>query len=228
MAFREAFRAGAMDMAPLLPAGAIIGAVTGIAATATGLPALQAVGMGLVVYYPSVMLTAFALLDAATPGAIIVLTGLVVAARTLLYSLSLAPHFERLSAAWKWFLAYFLLTPVYAFSIQRYELDPPASKRGYYLGTAVPLWLTIQLSVLAGVVFGAGVPAELELEFVIPLAFIALAMRFVEDTPTIGAAGMGAGLAVALAAVIPNLGVLVAALGGTAVGVALSRGGDPA
>lgn len=225
MTFQADFVSGAKDMAPLLPAGAIVGAVTGIAAAAIGLPPSQTVAMAMIVYYPTVMLTAFALLEAGTPGVILVATSLVVGARSTLYSLSLAPHFTRFSTAWKWFLAYFLWTPVYAFSIQRYESDPPSSKRGYYLGTAVPLWVTVQVALLGGLLFGTGLPPEWQLDFVIPLAFIALVMRFLEDIPTTGAA-LAAGVLVVAAAGLPfNLGFIVAAFGGTTAGILLAKRG---
>lgn len=213
-------------MAPLLPAGAIVGIVTGMAATAVGFPPFQTIAMAVLVYYPTVMLTAFVLLETATPAVVVVGIALLVdGGRGLMYSLSLAPHFSRFSTAWKWFLAYFLWTPVYAFSIERYASDPTTNKRGYYLGTAVPLWVTVQLSVAGGVFFGRGIPPGWNLEFVIPLAFIALLMRFVKDRPTKAAAIVGGGLAVAAAGVPMNLGILVAAVGGTATGVFVGRQG---
>lgn len=223
--FRQDFGSGMRDVAPLLPAGAIVGAVTGIAATTAGLPPIQAIAMSIVVYYPSVMLTAFVLLEAGTPGAVLVVASLVVGSRSLMYSLSLAPHFTRFSTAWKWFLAYFLLTPVYAFSIERYESDPTVSKRGYYLGTAVPLWTSIQLSVVAGVFLGRGVPPGWQLTFVVPLAFIALLVRFLEDVPTKGAALVAGVLAVAAGDVPLNAGLVVAAIGGTGAGLLLGERG---
>lgn len=223
MTFRGDFRIGAADIAPLLPAAVVVGAVTGVAAASIDMPPAQAVAMAIVVYYPTVMLTAFGLLDAGAPWIVLVAASLVVASRSLLYSLSLSPHFTRFSTAWKWLLAYFLWTPVYAFSIERYESNPPSSKRGYYLGTAVPLWTTFQLSMVAGLGFGASVPPAWRLEFVIPLVFIALVMRFVEDRATAGAA-MAAGVLVLAAVGLPfNLGLIVAAVGGTAVGFVLGR-----
>lgn len=154
MTFQEDFIAGARHMAPLLPAGAVVGVVTGIAAMAVGLPPIQAIAMAIVVYCPIVMLTAFALLEAATPTLVLIVTALVVGARALLYSLSLAPHFTQFSHGWKWVLAYFLCTPVYAVSIERYESRPLASKHGYYLGTAVPFWFTFQFFLIVGLFFG--------------------------------------------------------------------------
>lgn len=214
---------GTTDMAPLLPAGAVVGTVTGVAASSVGLSEFQAIAMSLLVYYPSVLLTAFGLLDAGTPGLILVTTSLIVGARSILYSLSLAPHFGRFSTAWKWTLAYFLITPVYAFSIERLETNPPASLRGYYLGAALPMWATMQGFLVVGVVFGASVPDAWRLEFVIPLVFIALVMRFLDDAPTVVAA-LAAGALVLAAVGLPyNLGFLVAALGGTAAGIVVKR-----
>lgn len=225
MGFRSDFVLGVRDIAPLVPAAAIVGAVTGIAAITVGLTPAQAIVMSLLVYYPSVMLTAFVLLQAATPLVVLIPTSLVVGARSVMYSLSLAPHLSRFSIAWKWFLAYLLWTPVYAFSIAKYESKPTIDKRGYYLGTATPLWVSAQLAVIGGVAFGQGVPPSLQLEFVIPLAFIALLMRFVKDRPTLVAALVGGVMAVAGGIAPMNLGILIGASCGTGAGYWLHRRG---
>lgn len=117
---REDARTGTTDIAPLRPA--IVGLLTGIAATTIDLPTTQTVAMALLVSYPTVMLTA---------------VGLLVAVRSLLYSRSPAttsptpPRDGRGSAI--------LWTPVDAFAIERDETRPPPSTRTYDLGTALPL-----------------------------------------------------------------------------------------
>lgn len=216
---RADFAAGAKAISPLLPPGATVGLVTGVGAVAVGLSPLQAVAMAVVVYSPTVMLTAFELLDAGTPAAVLVVASLVVAVRFVLLSLSIAPYLERLATGWKWLLAYFLWTPTYALSIERFDAEPATSRRAFYLGTAIPLWLTFQAALVAGIAFGTRVPAGWQLEFVVPLAFVALLVRMVDDRATVVAALVGGTLAVLGSALPLNVGIVVAALGGTTAGV---------
>lgn len=220
--FGSAFVAGAKAIAPLLPPGATVGLVTGVAATAVGLSLSQAVAMSLIVYSPTVMLTAYTLLESGTPGVILVVASLIVAMRFVMLSASIAAYFGHIATRWKWLLAYFLWTPIYALSIEQFEADPTTSRRGYYLGAAIPLWVTFQAALLAGIVFGANVPARWQLGFVVPLAFIALLTRMATDRATKGAALIAGVLAVIGSSLPLNVGIIVAAIGGTAGGVLLS------
>jgi predicted branched-subunit amino acid permease len=219
MSLRADCLAGAKAVSPLVPPAATVGLVTGVAATSVGLSQLQAVAMSVVVYSPTVMLTAFALLESETPLVVLVVASLVVGVRFTMLSLSIAPYFERLATGWKWLLAYFLWTPVYALSVERYEADPATSRRGYYLGTALPLWAVFQAALVVGLLFGTNVPTDWQLGFVVPLAFIALLMRMVSDRPT-SVAALVAGVIAVFASVLPlNVGIVAAAVGGTGAGV---------
>lgn len=219
MTTRADFLAGVRAITPLLPPGATVGLVTGLAASAVGLSVLQAGVMATVVYSPSVMLTAFGLLDAGAPATVLVLTSLVVGVRFTLLSLSISTYLRRLSSAWRWLLAYFLWTPVYALAIERYESVPGTDRRWFYLGCALPLWVTFQGALLVGAAFGAELPAALQLEFVVPLAFIALLVRLVDDGPSAFAASV-AGLVAIGGTLLPlNTGIVAATVGGTIAGI---------
>lgn len=219
MSARSDFLDGGRAIAPLLPPGAAVGLVTGLAASGIGLAPAPTVAMSVVVYSPTVMLTAFGLLEAGAPAVIVVVTSLVVGVRFLLLSLSLSTYLERVATRWRWFLAYFLWTPIYALAVERFESVPETDRRWFYLGLAGPMWVTFQVALLAGLGFGTGLPASLDLGFVVPLAFIALVVRLVDDRPAAAAALVAGGLAVAGGGFPLNTGVIVATIGGTAAGV---------
>lgn len=221
MTFRSDFVAGATAVSPLLAPGATVGVVTGVAATEAGLEPVQAVAMATIVYSPTVMLTALELLRAGTPLLVLVLTALTVGVRFAMLSLSIASYFSDLRATWRWVLAYFLWTPTYALSIERYRAVPETSRRGYYLGTAVPLWLTFQVTFIAGILFGTRVPPRWQLGFVVPLVFIALLVRMIRTRKTAGVAIIAGILAVVGTSLPLNLGIVVAATGGTIAGLLL-------
>lgn len=221
------FVAGVKAIIPLLPPGATVGLVTGLAASAVGLSPLHTATMAVVVYSPTVMLTAFGLLESGAPPVILVVTSLVVGVRFMLLSLSISSYLDRVATGWKWLLAYFLWTPVYALAIERFEADAGTDRRVFYLGLALPLWATFQGALLAGLAFGTGVPDALQLGFVVPLAFIALVVRLVDDRPSVLAAVVAGGLAV-VGGVLPlDTGIIVATLGGTAAGVLLVTREEP-
>lgn len=186
--------------------------ITGVAATTVGLPAVEAVILSMAVYSPLVILTAFNLLDVGSPLAVVVLGSLVVGARFSV--LSLSPYLERLSTRWKWVLAYFLLTPAYVLSVERFESEPETDERGFYLGTAIPGWITLQLTFVLGIWLGASVSSGWQLDFVLPLAFIALLVRFLSDRAGLVTA-LAAGVTALLTTDLPlGTGLLVAIVGG--------------
>lgn len=225
MALRSDFGDGVRAISPLIPPAATLALAAGVAAPASGLSPIQTMAMSVVVYFPSVMLAALELLGARLPEAVVVVTSLVVGVRVVILSLSIAPYFRRFSTAWKWLLAYFLWTPVYALTVERFAAEPSADVRGYYLGMAIPLWVTVQLSVAVGVVFSASVPAGLELRFIVPLAFIALLVNFLTDRAASLTAATGGVLAVLGSGLPLGLGVIVATIAGTVAGVVASEWG---
>lgn len=223
--FRADFVDGARAISPLLPPGATVSIVTGVAATAVGVTPVQAFAMSVIVYSPTVMLAAFELLDAGAPMAVVAAAALVVGVRFSMLSLSIAPYLTGLSRVRRWAVAYFLWTPTYALSVDRFEAEPGTSRSGFYLGTALPLWATFQVALVAGVWFGALVPAAWQLRFVVPLAFIALLMRFVARRPAKVAAVVAGTLAVVGAGFPLGAGLVVAAVGGTVAALAAERWG---
>lgn len=223
---RSDFLAGARGIAPLLPPAATVGLVTGVAASAVGLSAMNTAVMSIVVYSPSVMLTAFGLLESGVPAVILIATALVVGVRFTLLSLSISTYLDRISPGWRWLLAYFLWTPVYALAIERYESEPTTDRRLFYLGCALPMWLTFQGTLLVGAVFGAELPVGLQLKFVVPLAFIALLVRLVDDRPSVIAAILAGGMAVGGSVLPLNTGIVAATIGGTAAGVLYADRGE--
>lgn len=61
----------------------------------------------------------------------------------------------------------------------------------YFLGCGFTLWLTWQLSTAAGLLFGASVPAGWDIDFAVPLAFIALLTLLMRERAGQAAAAPG-------------------------------------
>ena len=180
--------------------------------------------MSLIVYAGASMLAATQLLAGDAPVVVILVTVLFINLRFMMYSASMRPHLARLAPRWKLLAAYLLADNAYGLSISRFSEHPgrPA-KAAYFFGAAVPVWLTWQITVGAGILVGAGLPAQWRLEFAAPLAFIALTVPLLRDRAMIAAALAAAVTAVATWTLPMRLGLAAAALVGLAVGLMLRR-----
>jgi 4-azaleucine resistance transporter AzlC len=217
---RREFFAGARAEVPILFGAAPFGLIYGVLASSAGLPPAQAMAMSSLVFAGSAQFIGAGLIGAGAPGAVVVLTTLVVNLRHMLYSASLAPYLQRLSPAWKAVLAYLLTDEAYAIAILNYERPTDlANKHWYFLGAGLALWTTWQISSAVGIFLGAQVPASWSLDFTLALTFIGLVVPAVRDRPALLAA-LSAGLTAVLAGGLPfKLGLILAATVGIAVGL---------
>lgn len=215
---RSEFGKGVRDVIPLLLGIIPFGFIAGIAAVNAGLGLPEAVGLSTIVFAGAAQLAALELIGRDAPLAIIVVTAVVINLRMLMYSASIAPHFQRLSKRTKATAAYLLTDQAYALAIARYR-SGDTSPVAYYLGVAVTLWAVWQVTTIAGVVLGASVPDSLGLEFAVPLVFLALLIPAMEDRPTTVAGIVGGAVAVWAAGFPLNLGLLVGATVGIVAGL---------
>ena len=197
------------------------GTVAGIAAIEAGLDFSHAMGFSLIVLAGASQLASIALIGDNATLIVIIATALIINARFLMYSASLAPHFAGLSLPRRALAAYLLTDQAYAFSITRYRDQPwdVRQKLVYYLSVGGTLWLVWQSSTALGAALGAGMPEAWSLDFAVPLVFLALLVPAVRDKAD-GLAALVAGALAVLAAGMPyNLALPIAALAGIGGGV---------
>jgi 4-azaleucine resistance transporter AzlC len=215
---RGAFVAGVRTVSPVMLGVVPFGLVAGAAAVQVGLPVSGAVALSVVVFAGASQLAALELLGQAAPAVVVVLTALVINARMVMYSASIAPHLEDEPLGWRALSAYLLTDQAYALSVTRFAEDD-VPRRWFYLGTAVPLWVVWQVCTVAGALAGASIPDGIPLSFAVPLTFLALLVPAVEDRSTAAAAVAGGTVATLGAGLPYNLGLLAGALIGIVVGV---------
>lgn len=211
---------GMRDGAPAALGTVPYGLVLGIAAASIGFTLPQAAGLAALVFAGLASLTMVDLLGSGTSIVVAIAAALVVNFRFTMYSASIAPHLEKLGRVWRWTLPFFLVGPVYAIALNAYEQGRPDHHGWYFLGVAIPSWVVWVVGTAIGVVVGAGVPESLRLGFAVPLIFIAIIVRFLEDVPTILAGVAGGGGAVVAVDLPFNLGLLVGTAAGILVGFA--------
>jgi 4-azaleucine resistance transporter AzlC len=221
---RSEFLAGVRAQAPLLLGVTPFGMAYGAYAVNAGLPSGLAQAMSAIIFGGASQLLASRLIAQSVPGAVIVLTVLLVNLRHMLYSAALAPHVEHLERRWRWLLAYLLTDEAYATSITRYRRGGGATYgHWFFLGSGLALWTAWQISTAAGVFVGAAVPDSWSLDFALPLTFIALLVPALTGRPAVVAAGV-AGLVAVLGYHWPyGTGLLSAAAAGMLAGLLADR-----
>lgn len=213
---------GVRAVAPVLVGVVPFGLVAGITAVQAGQGVLGAVVYSVVVYAGAAQLAALNLLGDGASVAVVVLTALVINARLVLYSASLAPQLRGTPRGRRLLGAYVLTDQAYALSIIRFR-DPldAAGRWRFYLGAATAMWVTWQLSTLVGAVAGGAVPPQVPLAFAVPLAFLALLVPSITDRPTLAAAVVSAVVVVA-AAPLGTAAFPLGAVAGIAAGSVLA------
>lgn len=218
---RADFFAGVRSQLPIIVGTMPFGFIFGVLAIAAGIPPLLAFAMSSVIFAGSAQFIAVQLIGSGTPPLILLITAFIVNIRHLLYSASLAPHVQHLSAAWKWLLAYLMTDEAFATTIIRYydPTKPAATRHWFFLGAGLMLWSTWQLSTAIGIFLGAAVPASWSLDFTLAVTFIAIVVPSLKNRAEVAAA-LTAGLVAVLTFHWPyKLGLMAAALTGIIVGV---------
>lgn len=220
-----AFRAGIKKVSPALPGLVPYGVILGIASLEIGLSDIQTVVMSVTVFAGAAQLAAIRVIDLGASAWVAIVAALTVNLRLLMYSASIAPYLTRLSEYRRWLLSYLLVDQVYALSIIAYEEETAVNRTWYYLGTALPSWVCWQSGVVIGVVVGDALPTGLQLEFAVPLLFLALLVPTIESRATAVAAFVGATTAVIGSALPFQLGLILGVIAGVLVGRTVERRG---
>ncbi|MBL8050771.1 MAG: AzlC family ABC transporter permease [Anaerolineales bacterium] len=221
---RKAFWDGVKAEIPLLIGVFPFGMIYGALALNAGLSTLASQMMSSIVFAGSAQFITTQLVSESAPGFVIILTIAVVNLRHMLYSASLAPYLKHLSTKWKVLLSYLLTDEAYAPSIIQYEKEgiKPFS-HWFLLGAGLALWINWQISTALGIFLGASIPDDLQLDFALPLTFIAMVVPVLKKMPMVAAA-LSAGITALLAFSLPfKLGLILAALVGILVGTLLEK-----
>jgi len=216
------FWAGVRAEVPLIIGGFPFGMIYGALALNAGLSNFAAQMMSSMVFAGSAQFITTQLVREAAPGFVIVLTIAVVNLRHMLYSASLAPYLASISTRWKILLSYLLTDEAYAPSVVHFEKEGATpSGHWFLLGAGLALWTDWQISTALGIFLGAAIPESWSLDFALPLTFIAMVVPVLKNRPAIAAA-LSAGVVALFANSIPyQLGLILAALVGIAVGTLL-------
>lgn len=182
----------------------------GAISVASGLDALQAQALSLLMFTGGSQFALVGVLGAGGGAVAAVLTAWLLGARNSMYALSMAPTlrvrgWRRLAAA--------ELTIDESTAMALAHPDPPAAARHAFWSTGIAVYVLWNIGTLLGALGAAAIgdPATLGLDAAIPAAFMALLWPRLVDRSMWALAAAGAGIALVLTPVLrPGLPVLAA------------------
>lgn len=223
---RPAFMDGVRETLIIVPSYLPFALVCGVAAVNAGLSLPAALALPGMVYGGSSQAVLTQFLQSASSLGVAVLSGLVVNLRMAVYSAAMAPRLRHLSLPRRMLGAFFLVDNAFAFMEQRQLAKPQESNDqllAYYAGLSCVLWPVWIAFCVMGSLLGSVIPTSWQLDFAIPLAFIATLSTTVRSMPLFAAAVAGAVGSVVLYALPLKLGLIAACLLGLLAGLMVER-----
>jgi predicted branched-subunit amino acid permease len=217
---RPAFFEGARDIAPMLVGIVPFGIVCGIGAIGVGASPVAALAMSMIMFSGAAQIVAVQLLAAGAPFGVILLSCLVVSLRLVMYSAAMAPYLRPLDHRWRNLLAFLLTDQAFAGTMQRFRRSGDLrANASYFLGSGALLWVTWQIATLAGIVAGQVIPASWQLDFAVPLCFIAVLVPLLRDRVSVLVFAVATVAVIALDAMPLRLSLICGGLLAIAAGV---------
>ena len=193
------------------------GLVFGVLGIASGLTVLQTILMSSIIFGGASQVV-FAQLWSI--GASPIVTGgsvAIINSRHIIYSANISKYISVLSLRWRLALGYLLTDEAFAISFQEFE-NRNRFAHYHLLGGGLTLWVFWQISTVTGVFLGANIPTYLNLEFAIPLTFIAIILPKLKSTAQISTAVTASVIAIFGQEIPYGLGIIVASISGMFIG----------
>lgn len=193
----------------------------GVVSTEAGLSALQTMGFSVIVIAGASQFAAVAQMIDGAPLLIVVATALAVNMRMAMYSAALAPYLRGLNLPRRVSLAYMLVDQSYLLSAIEFEKNramSPQDRFAYFVGSFLPLGVFWYGASAVGALTGALIPAELALDFIMPLAFLSMVAPAIKTWAHAGAAVVSVILTLALSDMPYGTGLIVAAIAALVTG----------
>ena len=137
--------------------------------------------------------------------------------RHIIYSANVSFYISSLPLRWRIILGYLLTDEAFAVSFQEFE-NKNRFAHYHLLGGGLTLWVFWQISTVVGVFLGANIPPNLNLEFAIPLTFIAIILPKLKSSAQIITALTASIIAIFGQEIPYGLWIIVASISGMFIG----------
>ena len=217
---RVAYFSGIRDTVLVIPSYLPFGLVCGVASVNAGLTTGASIALPALVYGGSSQAVLLQFLQGNASLWVAILSGCVINLRMAVYSAAMASKVRHLGKPQRMLVAAFLVDNTFAFMQER-ERTHPHDKNiiAYYAGVSTMFWSFWFLFCVIGVFAGNIVPASWQLDFAVPLSFIAIAATSIRSVP-MAASALVAGLASVVLFALPlKLGLIAACLAGLMAGL---------
>lgn len=224
---RAVDRVAMRDAIPMFLPALPFGFVVGVAMTQSGMPTWVAWLTSPLIFAGASQMAVITLAATSTMWGLIV-AGLVINLRHVMYAAALARPMQTQPRWFRWFAPFLLIDQAFALTTLRLTESPErsvlrgsdAALRRYYLVVGMFFffaWLAVST---LGMVVGPVIPESWRLEFAVPLLFVGMVLVSVDKLPQAVAALVGGGVGLVTAGLQDRLGILVGAVAGVVAGAA--------
>ena len=218
------FKNGCLQEIPLQLGVFPFGIAYGILGIEVGLTNIQTYLLSIIIFAGVSQIVFAQLFSTFTPSFIIVGTIGIVNLRHILYGVSLSSYLKKLSLKWRIILSYLITDEAFAISYKRFSEEKKTKYMHFHLlGSGITLWTSWQISTLIGIFIGPSIPNSLNLEYVIPLSFIAIVVVSINTKIKLIVFIMSALFSILLRDLPWNLWIITSALISIIIGVFISN-----
>ncbi len=220
----DELKCGFFEELPLMIGVFPFGIAFGILGTETGLSSLQTMLLSSIIFAGASQIVLVQLLSSSTPFSIILTTVGFINVRHVLYGISLSEYLIKLPLRWRLLLAYLITDESFAISYKRFSQRKQNRYMHFHLlGSGLTLWFFWQISTFLGIFVGHFIPESLNLEFAIPLSFIAIVATSIGKFSEFMVVILSAILTIILKDLPWNLWLVFSSLLAISIGVLISR-----
>ncbi|GIS29649.1 MAG: branched-chain amino acid ABC transporter permease [Dehalococcoidia bacterium] len=218
------FKNGCLQEIPLQLGVFPFGIAYGILGIEVGLTNIQTFLLSIIIFAGVSQIVFAQLFSTFTPNFMIIGTIGIVNLRHILYGVSLSSYLKKLSLKWRIILSYLITDEAFAISYKRFSEEKKTKYMHFHLlGSGITLWTSWQISTLIGIFIGPSIPNSLNLEYVIPLSFIAIVVVSINTKIKLIVFIMSALFSILLRDLPWNLWIITSALISIIIGVLISN-----
>ncbi len=222
MMFSPSVRQGIKESIPLFIPAIPFALVFGIVVGESGVPTLIGWSSAPIIFGGAAQITLLTLIGEGASIAAATTAALIVGARHLLYSVTMAPQFQGQPTWFRWLGPYVLIDQVFALAVVHKELGPEEFRQRF-LSVGLTFWTLWMTFTALGLFLGPIIPVEWNLAFAAPVLFVGLLTVSVDRWQKAVVAVVAMIITVALADLPHRSGLLVGAALGVVLGLVLER-----
>jgi predicted branched-subunit amino acid permease len=218
---KSAYWKGVRDGAPFILVAGPFATLFGVVATEAGLNLFEVLSFSVVVIAGAAQFTALELMQKEAPTIIVLISALAVTLRVAMYSAALTPYLGNAPLWQRVIISYLLVDQSYALSHAKFDAEPNMSipeRTAYYFGTCTLVMIAWFSFSYLGATVGTLMPANIPLDFALPIAFLSMIAPMIRSLPHLAAATTAIVVSLLCIAVPYSLGLIIAGIAGMAAG----------